>query len=69
MFEDYINQVAPASVKVKVTPKHGGQGYVCPIDLPAYQAAERLARLLLARNRWQYVAEEVFLSSPPLSKY
>lgn len=41
MFEDYMNQVAPASVKVKVTPKHGGQGYVCPIDLSAYQAAEK----------------------------
>ena len=37
---DYIAQVAPAYVKVKVTPKHGGQGYVCPIDLPAYKAAE-----------------------------
>ena len=35
-----MNRVAPAYVKVKVTPKHGGQGYVCPIDLPAYKAAE-----------------------------
>ena len=25
----------------KVTPMHGGQGYVCPISLPAYQAAEK----------------------------
>ncbi|WP_085535830.1 dipeptidase [Massilibacteroides vaginae] len=41
MFEDYITSVAPDYVKVKVTPKHGGQGYVCPIDLPAYQAAEK----------------------------
>lgn len=40
LFEDYIASVAPASVKVKVTPSHGGEGYVCPIDLPAYQAAE-----------------------------
>lgn len=40
LFEDYIASVAPAYVKVKVTPKHGGQGYVCPIDLPAYKAAE-----------------------------
>ena len=36
LFEEYIARVAPAYVKVKVTPKHGGQGYVCPIDLPAY---------------------------------
>lgn len=40
LFEEYIARVAPAYVKVKVTPKHGGQGYVCPIDLPAYKAAE-----------------------------
>ncbi|MBQ5925381.1 MAG: M20/M25/M40 family metallo-hydrolase, partial [Paludibacteraceae bacterium] len=39
-FVDYIQSIAPKSVKVKVTPMHGGQGYVCPIDLPAYKAAE-----------------------------
>ncbi|MGP1350090.1 MAG: dipeptidase [Hoylesella marshii] len=38
---DYFNRVAPRTVKVSVLPSHGGQGYVCPIDLPAYQAAER----------------------------
>ena len=41
MFEDYMASVAPEYVRVKVTPSHGGQGYVCPIDLPAYQAAEK----------------------------
>lgn len=41
MFADYFQQIAPKSVKVVVTPLHGGQGYVCPIDLPAYQAAEK----------------------------
>ena len=41
MFEEYIARVTPPYVKVKVTPSHGGQGYVCPIDLPAYQAAEK----------------------------
>ncbi|MDD4516672.1 dipeptidase [Massilibacteroides sp.] len=41
MFEQYIANIAPDYVKVKVTPKHGGQGYVCPIDLLAYQAAEK----------------------------
>ena len=50
MFEDYINQVAPASVKVKVTPKHGGQGYVCPIDLPAYQAAEKACMVAFGKK-------------------
>ena len=39
-FIDYIQTIAPAGVRVKVTPMHGGQGYVCPIDIPAYKAAE-----------------------------
>lgn len=41
MFAEYIKSIAPSSVEVKVTPMHGGQGYVCPISLPAYQAAEK----------------------------
>ena len=41
LFIDYIQRAAPKCVKVKVTPMHGGEGYVCPIDLPAYKAAER----------------------------
>lgn len=41
LFADYIQSIAPATVQVKVTSMHGGQGYVCPISLPAYQAAEK----------------------------
>ena len=40
-FVDYIQQIAPRGVRVEVQPMHGGQGYVCPIDIPAYKAAER----------------------------
>ncbi len=40
LFVDYIASIAPKCVKVKVTPLHGGEGYVCPISLPAYKAAE-----------------------------
>lgn len=40
LFTDYINSIAPDCVRVKVTPMHGGEGYVCPITLPAYKAAE-----------------------------
>lgn len=40
LFVDYITSIAPKCVKVKVTPLHGGEGYVCPISLPAYKAAE-----------------------------
>lgn len=41
LFTKYIHSIAPESVQVKVTPMHGGQGYVCPISLPAYQAAQK----------------------------
>ena len=41
MFVDYFTAIAPKSVKVKITPMHGGEGYVCPITLPAYKAAEK----------------------------
>lgn len=41
LFADYFRSIAPQSVKVEVSYLHGGQGYVCPIDLPAYQAAEK----------------------------
>ena len=40
LFKEYFESIAPESVTVEVTSLHGGQGYVCPIDLPAYQAAE-----------------------------
>ena len=40
LFKEYFESVAPEYVKVKVTPMHGGQAYGCPIDLPAYKAAE-----------------------------
>jgi acetylornithine deacetylase/succinyl-diaminopimelate desuccinylase-like protein len=40
LFKEYFESIAPKSVKVEVTLLHGGQGYVCPIDTPAYKAAE-----------------------------
>ena len=41
LFADFIQSIAPRSVAVEVTPLHGGEGYVCPLSLPAYRAAER----------------------------
>ncbi len=41
LFIDYIKDIVPETIQVNVTPLHGGQAYVCPIDLPAYQAAEK----------------------------
>lgn len=39
-FIDYIHAIAPETVEVKVRPMHGSESYVCPIDIPAYKAAE-----------------------------
>lgn len=41
MFKEHFESIAPKSVKVKVEVLHGGQAYVCPIDIPAYKAAEK----------------------------
>ena len=40
MMVDYIQQIAPSYVNVDIKPLHGAESYVCPIDLPAYKAAE-----------------------------
>lgn len=41
MFQKHFEAMAPKCVKVKVTPCHGGEAYVSPIDMPAYKAAEK----------------------------
>lgn len=41
LFQEYFKSIAPEYVKVKVSYLHGGPSYVCPIDLPAYKAAEK----------------------------
>lgn len=39
LFKNHFESIASKSVSVKVTPHHGGQGYVTPIDTIAYKAA------------------------------
>ena len=39
LFTKHFISIAPDSVSVKVTPHHGGQGYVTPIDSIGYKAA------------------------------
>lgn len=41
LVKKHLEAIAPDYIKVKVDVLHGGQGYVCPIDLPAYKAAEK----------------------------
>ena len=38
-FTNFFKSIAPKSVKVKVTPHHGGEPYVSPTNIPAYKAA------------------------------
>ena len=39
LFKNHFEGIAPEGVTVKVTPHHGGQGYVTPIDNIGYKAA------------------------------
>lgn len=41
LFVKHFESIAPKAVSVKVTPHHGGQGYVTPIDNIAYRAASK----------------------------
>ncbi|MEP3207887.1 MAG: dipeptidase [Maribacter sp.] len=41
LFKSHFENIAPKGVKVKVTPHHGGQGYVTPINTIGYRAASK----------------------------
>ncbi|NER12759.1 dipeptidase [Leptobacterium flavescens] len=41
LFTEHFKNIAPAGVTVKVTPHHGGQAYVTPIDSIGYKAAAK----------------------------
>ena len=41
LFQQHFEAIAPASVKVKVTPHHGGEPAVTPTDSRAYRAASK----------------------------
>ena len=41
LFAAHFKSIAPKGVTVKVTPHHGGQGYVTPTDSIGYQAASK----------------------------
>ena len=41
LFTQHFKSIAPDSVEVKVSPHHGGQGYVTPIDSIGYKAAAK----------------------------
>jgi len=41
LFKDHFESIAPKSVKVKVTPHHGGEPVVTPTDSIAFKAAQK----------------------------
>lgn len=41
LFEEHFKSIAPEGVKVKVRSLHSGEGYVAPVDSPAYLAASK----------------------------
>ncbi len=41
LFKKHFESIAPPYVKVKVTPLHGGQGYISPTNMKAYHAADK----------------------------
>ncbi|MCR9154928.1 MAG: dipeptidase [Bacteroidetes bacterium] len=41
LFQEHFESIAPKSVKVEVTPHHGGLPYVSPTDDPGYRAASK----------------------------
>ncbi|OUR98437.1 peptidase dimerization domain protein [Flavobacteriales bacterium 33_180_T64] len=50
LFKTHFESIAPAGVKVKVTPHHGGQGYVTPTDSVGYQAASKAYNDTFGKN-------------------
>jgi len=50
LFKSHFESIAPSGVKVKVTPHHGGQGYVTPTDNIAYKAAAKAYQNTFDKN-------------------
>ncbi|MDR0536917.1 MAG: dipeptidase [Tannerellaceae bacterium] len=46
----HLAEVAPNTVKIKVSALHGGQGYICPVTLPAYKAAEKAMGIAFGKS-------------------
>ncbi|HNQ60314.1 MAG TPA: dipeptidase [Bacteroidales bacterium] len=41
LFENYLHEMVPNTVKLKVTALHGGYPYLAPTNIPAYKAAQK----------------------------
>ncbi len=54
LIEKHLNAIAPNYVSIKVTPLHGGEAYVSPLDIPAYQAASNAMEIVLGKKPVPY---------------
>ncbi len=50
LFKSHFEKIAPKGVTVQVTPHHGGQGYVTPIDSIGYRAAAKAYSHTFGKN-------------------
>lgn len=50
LFEKHFNKIAPPSVKVKVTPHHGGHPVVTPTNTPEYMAAHQAMKAAYGKD-------------------
>ncbi|MBU2947718.1 dipeptidase [Zobellia uliginosa] len=50
LFKTHFESIAPKGVTVKVTPHHGGQGYVTPIDTIGYKAASKAYEITFGKK-------------------
>ena len=54
LFQQHFESIAPKSVKVKVTPHHGGQPAVTPTDSVAYKAAAKAMKTTFGKDPIPY---------------
>lgn len=54
LFSEYFISIAPKSVKVTVTPHHGGNGYVLPSSDPGYIAAKKAMEKTFGKETLPY---------------
>ncbi len=68
-FTKYFEKIAPDTVKVKVTPHHGGMPYVLQSDTKEFLAAKKLWKLHLVKKYCHTEAVEVFRLQQCLRRY
>ncbi len=54
LFQEHFSNIAPHGVRVEAKGLHGGEGYVCPTDIPAYKAASKAMEETLGKKPVPY---------------